>query len=182
MAQVKSVIEVCDPYAKERKVVKEVGREAEFQQAALNLIAMIFVRNMNAKKVGDERFYVYAVHRTKGIHVRFNLAMTVVQNNQIRAVTIGSDINQESVLVRPDVEYGGALSNAETLLSGDWRVASLEEEVELAAKDKAAADAVIAERLKAKHGDTDAIRTASDSIKDLANALTKKAVPALAKG
>lgn len=173
MAQVKSVIEIFDPTLKERKKLKEVATEKEFQLAAKNLIATLFARNANAGKKGDERFLVYGVHRDKGIHRRFNLAMMIVQNNQIREVNIGTGVTQDTLLVQPEREYGGALNHAEMLLAGDWCVASIDEEASLKAKDDAETKAANAAAEKRQSGNASAIE-------ELARALVGSNQPKLA--
>src|SRR5689334_10449224 len=108
MAQMQSGIQVFDPTEKdlEKSKHKALTPRVEFERMALALIVKVFIRNMNAGKNGDERFYCYAVNRRLGIHRRFNLAMMVVEGTSIRRVAIGTGENQESIPVVPEREYG----------------------------------------------------------------------------
>lgn len=174
MAQMQSGIQTFDPNEKdyEKAKAKNLTARVEFERMALNLIVKVFIRNMNAGKRGDERFYCYAIHRRLGIHRRFNLCMQIVEGTSVRRVAVGTGENQESVPVVPEREYGGALNNAETMLQGEWRLATLEEEPELAKKDEAESVLARDAQDKAKHGSTSAMEATAAALEKFVATLT----------
>lgn len=90
------------------------------------LIIEAYERNLKMGKTGQALHIVCGIHREKGIHNWFNLAMNLPAL-RIRGVRCQ--------------EYAGAIGHAETLLSGEWRIANEKEEAECRAKDVAAAKA-----------------------------------------
>lgn len=94
-----------------------VEQYPEVERKALDLIAEIFQKNTRAGKA--DIFRVCAIHRAKGIHRWFNVAMNIPNRS-----------------VRCEREYGGALAHAEALIDGPWRIGTDEEEKACEAKDE----------------------------------------------
>ncbi len=115
-----------DPAQREPKVLLETNSIKDVWRAAKALVARVYA----ARKAAGQRepLVVCAIHREKGIHRWFNLAMEVR--------------NGDEIVVPCAIEYAGALNHAEELLAGNWYIASPDEEAaRKAADEKAARDA-----------------------------------------
>ena len=88
------------------------------------LILEAYEHNVKQGKKGQARHIVCGIHREKDIHNWFNLAMNlpILRMKGVRCQA-----------------YAGAMGHAETLLSGEWRIANEKEEAACRAKDAAAA-------------------------------------------
>ena len=115
---------IFNPWDAQLGHVDFVEHLADIERRAQALIAEVYERNAKMGKTGQALFHIAAIHREKGIHNWFNLAMNLPM------------LRMRGVRVQ---EYAGALNHAETLLSGEWRLTTDKEEAECRAKDAAAA-------------------------------------------
>lgn len=125
---------VYDPWIKETPHADHIGELRAFNQKCYALVRKVYERNTAAGKKGKEAFYAVGIHRTQpNRNFTFNLAMQLPKY-EIFPRDVGA------------VEYAGAMGAAETLLNGEYRIASLEEEVEVKKWEEKARSEKLAQR------------------------------------
>jgi hypothetical protein len=114
---------IHDPFKADLNDPSFIESTSAYERLCLDLIFRVHERNEKIGRKGQDCFIICAIHRQKGIHNYFNLAMNIPQLTS-RGIRCS--------------EYGGALGHAEQLLEGDWRIATPDEEKTCREKDEEA--------------------------------------------
>lgn len=126
-----NTIQGVDPFTKERidfKDYKQVVRKC------YQIIKRCVEENEKRGKKGDARFIVCAIHTNTPEHRHCWLNLTCHEPEH------GIECSA------PKNAYAGALSHAENLISGEWRYASAEEEIQCKQRDDDASAAKMKSR------------------------------------
>ena len=128
---------VFDAFAKESPQAEHLSELKQYNQRCYALVRKVYERNLAAGKKGKELFRAYARLRAMPMdHTIFNLAMPLPKY-EIFPEDHGAPV------------YAGAMGAAETLLNGEYRICSIEEEAECKKQDVDDHNAKIAQREKA---------------------------------
>lgn len=126
---------VYDPWSKDAPAAEHLSELRSYNQRIYALVKSVVERNKAAGKKGKDIFTVCGIHRRDGFHVFFYLAMQI-SKYEIYPLDEGAP------------QYEGALTAAEALMDGRYRIASLEEEAECKQRDVEAHNAKMAQREK----------------------------------
>lgn len=149
---------IFNAFGKERGQETIVPSWGHVEIHALAVIEHVYKRNVQNSSV--EPFQCCAIHRDRpNVHRWFNLQKPIPERQVGDATT---------------PEYGGAMRHAVSLLSGEWRVASLEEEAACRKLDEAA---TVAERDRRER---EAAKGMTRLAEQLASSLGLRAEPAAA--
>jgi len=103
-----------NPHTKEQGNPITLSNIGQVERKCMALIHELYTRNRDANL--PEPFVVCAISRVNGMHRWFNLSTPLPQTYSYQGAPIV-----------PKVDYAGAMNHAEALLSGKWRVATIEE-------------------------------------------------------
>ena len=119
---------VYDPWNVSTPAAEHIGEIRQYNQRIYALVRKVYERNQAAGKKGKELFWATGILRADPKrHTNFNLAMRI-DKYEIFPRDVGA------------VEYAGSMGAAETLLGGEWRIASLDEEIACVKQDIAERD------------------------------------------
>jgi hypothetical protein len=129
--------QLFDPWKKERVATTLAPNPKVVSALGTKLISEVFTKNRAAGKA--KPFLVCGINRDKPqIHAWLDLSTT---------------INEEIRPAYPEKDYAGALSHAETLLTGEWYIASPEEEKACHEKDMKDRERALAHATQEKVGE-----------------------------